>query len=66
MVQETNDLANQRELIAENLQGSVMEPLKQLVKDKTIERKKVMTFCLANNLINPSNHDSPIVTTITP
>lgn len=44
MVQETNDLANQRELISENLQGSVLEPLKQLMKDKTIERKKVLTF----------------------
>lgn len=44
MVQETNDLANQRELIAENLQGSVLEPLKQLVKDKTIERKKVTFY----------------------
>ena len=44
IVQETNDLANQRELISENLQGSVLDPLKQLMKDKTIERKKVMIF----------------------
>ena len=44
MVQETNDLANQREIISENLQGAVLDPLKQLMKDKTIERKKVMTF----------------------
>ena len=41
LVQETNDMANQRELISENLQGSVLEPLKQLIKDKTIERRKV-------------------------
>ena len=34
-------MANQRELISENLQGSVLEPLKQLIKDKTIERRKV-------------------------
>ena len=46
MVQETNDLANQRELISENLQGSVLDPLKQLMKDKTIERKKVNIFLL--------------------
>lgn len=41
MVSETNDLAGQREVIAESMKGEVMEPLKHVTRDLTIERKKV-------------------------
>ena len=40
LVSETNDLAGQRELIAEYLQVDVMEPLKALARDIAAERKK--------------------------
>ena len=41
MVTETNDLAGQREVIAESMKAEVMEPLKQVMRDLTMERKKV-------------------------
>lgn len=41
MVAETNDLAGQRELIAESMKSEVMEPLKHVMRDLTMERKKV-------------------------
>ena len=40
LVSETNDLAGQRELIAEYLQVDVMEPLKVLARDIAAERRK--------------------------
>ena len=40
---EENDLAGQRELIAEYLEAEVLEPLKTLAKDITAERKKYLT-----------------------
>ena len=42
LVHETNDLAGQRELIAESLESEVMEPLKGLARDIATERKKHM------------------------
>ena len=42
MVVETNDLAGQRELIAEYLQNEVMKPLHDLAKNTLSERKKLM------------------------
>lgn len=41
MVAETNDLAGQREVIAESMKSEVMEPLKHVMRDLTMERKKV-------------------------
>ena len=41
MVAETNDLAGQREVIAESMKSEVMEPLKHVMRDLTSERKKV-------------------------
>jgi len=41
MVAETNDLAGQRELIAESMKSEVMEPLKHVTRDLAMERKKV-------------------------
>ena len=43
VVVETNDLAGQRELIAEYLQNEVLKPLGDLVKNTTTERKKMMS-----------------------
>ena len=43
LVNEENDLAGQRELIAEYLEAEVLEPLKTLAKDITAERKKYLT-----------------------
>lgn len=42
MVAETNDLAGQRELIAESMKSEVMEPLKHVTRDLAMERKKIM------------------------
>ena len=42
MVVETNDLAGQRELIAEYLQNEVMKPLQDLAKTTLSERKRLM------------------------
>ena len=42
MVVETNDLAGQRELIAEYLQNEVMKPLQDLAKGTLSERKRLM------------------------
>ena len=39
---EENDLAGQRELIAEYLGSEVLEPLKTLAKDITADRKKYL------------------------
>ena len=44
IVQETNKLASHRELLSEKLQGTVVQPLKQLMEDKMIEWKKVIIF----------------------
>ena len=42
MVAETNDLAGQRELIAEYLQNDVMRPMQELIKWTLSERKRLM------------------------
>ena len=42
VVTETNDLAGQRELIAEYLQNDVLKPLQELAKNTLSERKKLM------------------------
>ena len=42
MVAETNDLAGQRELIAEYLQNDVMRPMQDLIKWTLSERKRLM------------------------
>jgi len=42
LISETNDLAGQRELIAEYLQVDVMEPLKVLARDVAAERRKYL------------------------
>ena len=42
MVSETNDLAGQRELIAEYLQNDVLRPMNELVKSTQVDRKKLM------------------------
>ena len=42
MVSETNDLAGQRELIAEYLQTDVLRPMHDLIKWTQTERKKLM------------------------
>lgn len=43
LVVETNDLAGQRELIAEYLQNEVFKPLNELAKNTFTERKKMMS-----------------------
>ena len=43
MVSETNDLAGQRELIAEYLQSDVLKPMHDLIKWTQTERKKLMS-----------------------
>ena len=43
MVAETNDLAGQRELIAEYLQNDVMRPMQDLIKWTLSERKRLMS-----------------------
>lgn len=40
LISETNDFAGQRELIAEYLEAEVLNPLKELAKDITAERRK--------------------------
>ena len=42
LISETNDLAGQRELVAEYLQVDVMEPLKVLARDVAAERRKYL------------------------
>lgn len=42
MVSETNDLAGQRELIAEYLQSEVLKPMHELIKSTQTDRKKLM------------------------
>lgn len=42
LVHESDDLAGQRELIAEYMQADVLDPLKTLARDITAERKKHM------------------------
>lgn len=42
LVGETNDLAGQRELVAEYWQGEVLDQMKSVVKDITAERKQYM------------------------
>ena len=42
MVVETNDLAGQRELIAEYLQNEVLKPLQDLAKNTLTDRRKLM------------------------
>ena len=42
LVVETNDLAGQRELIAEYLQNEVFKPLNELAKSTTAARRKLM------------------------
>ena len=43
IVGETNDIAGQRELIAESMKKDVLEPLKQLSREVVNERKKIMS-----------------------
>lgn len=40
LISETNDYAGQRELIAEYLEAEVLNPLKELAKDISVERRK--------------------------